>query len=124
MGAERPLDRIHIRELRTRCIVGVFPEERVKKQDVAISLTMYGDFSRACASDRLEDTIDYKSVKKSVLAMVESSEFNLIERLAEEIAKIALEPPGVQRVEVTVDKPGALRFAKSVAVEIARSKND
>ena len=54
--------------------------------------------------------------------MVENSSFNLIERLADEIAKICLAYHLVKAVQVSIEKPGALRFAKSVGVEIFRSR--
>lgn len=116
------LDKIYIRDLQLRCIVGIYPEERTHQQDVIINILLRCDLSKACQSDRIEDTVDYKSVKKRIVAMVEASEFFLIERLAEEIARICLEPPAVALAQVTVDKPGALRFARSVAVEIARTR--
>jgi D-erythro-7,8-dihydroneopterin triphosphate epimerase len=118
--AETPLDRIHIRDLQARCIVGIFPHEREHLQEVVLNITMHADLSTACRSDRIEDTVDYKGIKKRVLAMVESSSFFLIERMAEEAASICLEDPRVRKVDVSVDKPGALRFARSVAVEITR----
>lgn len=121
---EPPLDRIHIRELSARCIVGIYPEEREILQDVILNITLYADVRAACASDRIEDTVDYKGLKKKILAMVEGSSFFLIERLAEETARICLEDARVRRVDVAVDKPGALRFAKSVAVEIIRFRHE
>ena len=121
--SENHLDKIHIRNLSTRCIVGIYPEERENKQDVLINITLHADFLKACQSDRIEDTVDYKTVKKKVVAMVESSEFFLIERLAQAVADLCLESPGVTRVAVTVDKPGALRYADSVAVEISRARS-
>lgn len=117
---EGPLDRIHIRQLRLRCIIGVFPEERREKQDVLLSLTLHADLSKPCRSDEIADTVDYKELKKRIVNRVEASEFYLIERLAEEVAGLALDTEGVRQVDVTVDKPGALRFAESVAVEITR----
>lgn len=116
---EPRLDRIYIRDLAVECIVGVNPEERVKKQLVVINITLHADVSRACQSDALVDTIDYKSLKLAVMREVERSEFQLIEGMAERISEIALGFP-VERVDVSVDKPGALRFARSVAVEITR----
>lgn len=118
---ERTLDRIHIRDLMIRCIVGIYPEERSKKQDVTINITLHADLSAACVSDAIEDTIDYKAIKQKVLDSVENSSYFLIERLAEHIAEIALDCPLVQKVSVCIDKPGALRFARSVAVEITRT---
>jgi len=118
--AERPLDAIHIRDLSLRCIVGVYPEEREAEQDVVINITLYADLAAACRSDRLEDTVDYKTIKKKVIAEVESSQCQLLEHLTERVAAICLTAPKVQRVKVAIDKPGALRFARTVAVEIER----
>ncbi|MCX5769699.1 MAG: dihydroneopterin aldolase [Candidatus Hydrogenedentes bacterium] len=122
MASDLPLDAIHIRDLHLRCIIGIFPEERREKQDVVINVTMYADLRQASRSDRIEDTVDYKSVKLRIVEMVEKSQFLLVERLAEEIAGLCLQAPLVRRVTVTVDKPAALRFARSVAVEITRGR--
>jgi dihydroneopterin aldolase/D-erythro-7,8-dihydroneopterin triphosphate epimerase len=120
--AEVQLDRIYIRDLKLRCILGIYDEERREKQDVVINITMWGNFSRACESDNLDDTVDYKMVKKKILALVENSDFFLVERLAQAIADICLAPEAIVQAQVTVDKPGALRFAQSVALEITRTK--
>lgn len=116
------MDRIYIRDLLLRCIVGIYPDERENKQDVIINIELWCDLSIPAASDRIEDTVNYKSVKKQIIHLVENSAFLLIERMAGEIANLCLGHPGVQQVRVTVDKPGALRFARSVAVEVVRSR--
>ena len=116
------LDRIWIRDLRTRCIIGFNPWEREKSQDVLLNITLHTDLSKPCSTDDPEDTVDYKTIKNQVLGLVESSEFQLVERLAEAVAGLCLDDPLVQRVDVTVDKPGALRFSRSVAVEITRDR--
>jgi D-erythro-7,8-dihydroneopterin triphosphate epimerase len=116
------MDRIHIRDLALRCIIGVYPEERREKQDVIINITLECDHSAAAKSDRLEDAIDYKGLKKAVIKLVEASQFNLIETIAERIACLCLENAKVACATVCVDKPGALRFARSVAVEVTRRR--
>ncbi len=118
------MDKIIIRDLATRCIIGINPEERVEKQDVRINLTIHADLRKACRSDDFQDTLDYKALKKQILQRVEGSQFFLLEALAQAVAEICLDHPLAQSVDVTVDKPGALRFAKSVAVEITRSRGD
>lgn len=120
--AEHSTGRIHIRDLHARCIVGIYPEERKHKQDVIINITLEADLRAACRSDAIEDTVNYKSIKKAVYAMLEASQYLLIERLAEEVAALCLHDPKVREVTVTVDKPGALRFARSVAVELTRGR--
>ncbi len=118
------LDKIHIRDLLVRCIVGIFPHEREVPQDVYINVTMHADYRRACTSDDIADTVNYKSVKKSILSLLEDSKFYLIEKMADEVARICLKEPRIERVDITIDKPGALRFARSVAVEITRCRDD
>ena len=116
------MDKIYIRDLALRCIIGLYPEERKNKQDVIINIVMATDLRAAGMSDSLNDTVDYKTIKLAVLDFVENSSFNLIESLAEGIAAICLKDTRVQSSTVTIDKPGALRFCRSVAVEIVRSR--
>ena len=116
------MDKIFIRDLALRCIIGIYPEERVEKQDIVINVEMHCDLRKAGRSDDLNDTVDYKAIKKAILKLVEESGFQLIESLAESIADIALADEKVKQVVVTIDKPGALRFCKSVAVEIERKR--
>lgn len=115
-------DKIYIRGLALRCIIGINHDERIEKQDVIINIVLYTDTRKAGQSDNLEDSVDYKMVKKAVLSLVEESTFLLIEKLAEEVAKVCLVDSKVQKVNVTVDKPGVLRYTRSVAVEIVRTR--
>lgn len=123
MNEER-LDKIHIRDLLLRCLIGIYPEERREKQDVAINITLLADLRTAGRTDNIEDAVDYKTIKKKILAMVEQSTYFLLERLAERIAEICLEDARVRRVVVQVEKPGALRFARTVGVEICREQKE
>ncbi len=117
-------DRIIISDLSARCILGINAEERRDKQEVVINVTLTTDLRTAGASDRLAHSVDYRAVKKSILAVVEGSHYQLLEALAEAVARTCLDFPGVSSVQVRVDKPFALRFARSVAVEITRERGD
>jgi len=117
------VDKIIIRDLLARCIIGVNDDERCEKQDVVINIIISADLTKACRSDRFEDTVDYRALKKRIVDEVEASKFFLLEALAEKIAEICLETNGVCEAQVIVDKPSALRFARSVAVEITRRKD-
>lgn len=116
------LDRLSICELRVRGRVGVTPQERRLPQEVVVSLTLHADLASACRTDRIEDTVDYKTLKKAILALCESGSFKLIERMAQLIAELALEDSRIRRVDVRVQKPGALRFARCSEVEITRQQ--
>jgi FolB domain-containing protein len=116
------MDRILISDLLVRCIVGVNVDERREKQDVVINLAISTDLGKAGKSDRLEDAVDYRDLKKRVMALAENSQFYLVEALAEAVAALCLEHPAVAQVQVRVEKPLALRFARSVGVEITRDR--
>jgi len=118
------LDLIHIRDLQLRCILGINPEEREKKQDVIINVTLSANLRQACQSDCIEDTVDYKRIKSDIVSMAEASSFFLVERLAERIAEICLRDRRVRETRVVIEKPGALRFARTVGVEITRCQAD
>ena len=118
------MDQIHITDLQLRCIIGLYPEERREKQDICLNITMFTDLRKAGVSDDLRDSVDYKAVKQAVRRLAEESQFLLVEKLAAEVAKAVLGFAGVEKVRVRLDKPGALRFARSVAVEIERTRAD
>ena len=122
--ADTPLDRIHIADLLVRCIVGTNPDERAKPQDVVINITLHADLRAACRSDRIEDTVDYSALKQRIVEMVEASRFFLVEALAEAISDVCLSDPRVRKARVRVEKPTALRFARTVGVEIERERSD
>ena len=117
-------DRIIIKDLLLRTIIGVNDEERINRQDVLINLTLETDTRAAGRSDDIAQTVNYRTVTKEVIDLVESSRFLLVERLAEEVARLCLADPRVLRVQVTVEKPTALRFASSVGISIERSRDD
>ena len=118
------MDRIVIEDLFLRCIVGVNPEERIKQQDVNLRIVLHADLRQAGRTDDLKDTVDYKAVKVAVRELVEGSSFLLIEKLANEVARRCLDDPRVEQAEVRLEKPGALRFARTVAVDISRTRAD
>lgn len=118
------MDRIHIRDLVVRGILGINPDERENPQDILVNVTLGTDTSLAAASDDIEDAVNYKTITKRVIAHLEQGEPMLVERVAQEIADICLQDERVSQVEVMVDKPGALRFARSVGISITRSRVD
>ena len=121
---QAPMDKIFLSALSVECIVGIWEWERRVKQTVIIDLEMASDIRRAAASDRIEDTIDYKKVAKRLLAFVGESQFNLVETLAENIARVVVMEFGVSWVKVRLNKQGAIRGARDVGIEIERRTAD
>ena len=117
-------DRIFLRDLRTETIIGIYDWERKIRQTVSFDFEFPGDIRRAASTDRIEDTLNYKSVAKRVLAFVEASEYQLVETLAENVAQLILREYSVEWVKVTLNKPGAVRGSRDVGVAIERSRAD
>ncbi|MEZ6056504.1 MAG: dihydroneopterin aldolase [Planctomycetaceae bacterium] len=115
-------DRILIRDLHLRTIIGINPEERVNRQDVLINLVLETDIRPAARADSIELALNYRTITKQVIELVEGTAYLLVERLAEEVAALCLTDSRVQAVEVTIEKPGAVRFARSVGVSIRREQ--
>ena len=120
MTDKPPADSIVIKDLLVRGIIGVNDWEREVEQDILVNITLTADLSRAGQTDDLADTVNYRTVAKKLIAHVESTQRFTLEALAADIAAICLAEPGVRRARVRVEKPGALRFARSVGVEIER----
>jgi len=119
------MDQIVIRDLLLRGIVGINPEERTRPQNILVNVTMWADTRPAAASDDIEDAVNYRTITKAIIDHIESGEPMLVERLVSEVADICLDAdPRVEEVEVAVEKPGALRFARSVGVVIRRSRGE
>ncbi|MGH8251726.1 MAG: dihydroneopterin aldolase [Steroidobacteraceae bacterium] len=117
------MDRIFISALAADAIIGIYDWEREVRQRVEIDLEMWFDLAAAAKSDAIEDTLNYKSVAKRVLAFVQQSRFRLVEALAGEIARVLLAEYPLARVRVTVHKPGAVRHARDVGVIVERSRD-
>jgi FolB domain-containing protein len=118
------LDRIEIHDLLLRCIIGINAAERKNKQDVLINLVLWADTRPAARTDDISDAVNYRTITKEIIELVEGSEFFLVERLVERIAQLCLRDARVQEVQVSLEKPGALRFARSVGITITRTRAD
>jgi len=119
------MDRIVIRDLLVRGIVGINPEERENRQDVLVNVTLWADTGPAAASDGIDDAVNYRTIAKAMIAHIQEGTPHLVERLAAELVQICFDADSrVVEAEVSVEKPGALRFARSVGVVVRRRRDE
>ena len=116
-----PVDTIVIRDLGVLCHIGVPPEERANAQRLMITVEMRGDFSRACATDEIQHTINYYDVSRRIVTLCQEQSYRLIEKLAEDIARIVLEDFGALETTIEVKK-SILSDARYVSVRINRKR--
>ena len=117
-------DRVFLRGLTTECIIGFIDWERRVKQTVVVDLEIPVDCLHAAVTDEVADTVDYKKVAKRILAFIETSEFKLVETLAQRLALTILEEFGLEWIRLQINKPGAIRNSRDVGVAIERSRAD
>ena len=123
MESASTLDRIFIRDLLVRGIVGINPEERRNRQDILVNATFWADTRKPGASDNIDETVNYRTAAKAMIAHIEASAPLLVEKLAADLVQICLETDDrIHAVELTVEKPGAVRFSKSVGLTIYRTR--
>jgi len=122
MSQDIKLTKIFIKDLTLDCKIGVTEIERREKQPVLINIILWANVKLAEKTDDIEQTVNYEDVYLQIIKFAGKNSFHLLERLAEEIAKICLTKQVVEKVEVRVEKPKALKLAASAGVEIIRTK--
>lgn len=116
------MDKILIKDLLIRGVIGISDREREQPQDILVNIEISADITATGRSDNVDDSVNYRTIAKKVLAHTETIKRYTVEALAEDIAKLCLEDKKVQSVLVRVEKPGAVRFSRSVGVEIVREQ--
>ncbi|HEY9077460.1 MAG TPA: dihydroneopterin aldolase [Anaerolineaceae bacterium] len=120
---DHPPDQVIITDLLARGVIGISERERSRPQDILINLILFTDTQRAASSDDISDCIDYSQVARKVLDFVENAQRFTVEALASDLASLCLAETSAIGVRVRVEKPGAIRFARSVGVEIERFRS-
>jgi FolB domain-containing protein len=117
------MDKIFIKDLLARGIIGINPDERESAQDILINITIFTETRRAAEADNLEYSVSYSDLACKVKSHAERAARLTVEALAQDLANICLQENGVQKVIVRVEKPEAIEFAESVGVEIERERD-
>lgn len=114
-------DKIIIKNLKTKCIIGDYPWERKRPQRVLFDLEVVLDTRPASRKDKLSpELFDYNQMAKAILKFVEKSGYQLIETLAEAVATLCLKKFPIQSITVRLTKPSAIKAADAAIVEITR----
>ncbi len=109
---------VYIRGLRAQAVIGVYEWERHIRQTLVLDLEMASDTVRAAASDQIADALDYAALSGRVVALVEASEYQLLETLADAVARMITHEFGVPWLRLRLSKPGAVAAAEDVGVII------
>lgn len=114
------MDKVFIKDLRVTGIIGIYEHERSTPQEMVINAVMLTDIRKAAETDEIGDCVDYEKVANRLRKHAQTSRRMTVEALAEDLAQICLETPGVQGVTIRVEKTQAIQEAGSVGVEVSR----
>lgn len=110
------MNSVYIKGLRAESVIGVYEWERHIRQPLVLDLEMASDITAAARTDALDDALDYAAIANRVIALVEASEFQLLETLADAVARMIMRDFGVPWLRLRVGKPGAVAAADDVGV--------
>ncbi len=114
------MDKVLIKDLMVRGVIGISERERSQPQDIVTNVILYTDIAKGGKSDNIEDCVNYRTVAKAIIKHIQEVPRYTVEALAEDIASLCLSTKNVYKVQVRVEKPGAVRFSRTVGVEIER----
>jgi len=113
---------INIKNLRLRTFIGIKDEEINNQQDVLINAAIRYDASKAIRENCIESALNYRTITKQIIKLVEDNRFALLERMTHEILSIIMTYQDVVDATVEIDKPYALRYADSVSVTLTATR--
>ncbi len=116
------MDIVYIRDLRLDAVIGIYDWERRIRQQININIEMGWDNRKAAQSDDIKYTLNYKEAAGLVKTLVDNSEFQLVETLAEHIAELLLDKMNIPWIKVALGKPMAVTDSAEVGVVIERTK--
>jgi dihydroneopterin aldolase len=121
-ASEAPMDIVYIEGFTGLTVIGIDVSELRDPQPVRISLTIGVPSIRACATDRIEDTVNYAAVHDALHGLLARHGVQLLERLAEKIAQMVIADFGAHWVRVSLAKPAKFADVESVGVLIERTR--
>jgi len=121
--AGEAMDVIFIEGLQADTVIGIHQNELHTPQPVRVDIAAGLSRSLACRTDRIGDTIDYSELRKTLLHLLATHRLQLLEALAEEMARLTLEDFGALWVRVVLVKPGKFDDVASVGVAIERRRD-
>ncbi len=117
---------IRVKDLSLRTFIGFKPHEKKHKQDVLIQLVVEVETSMVEHNDdyQAKGFYDYRSMTKSVIKLVEESRYDLLEALTRKVLDEIMSNPLVKKAKVEIEKPHALRYSRTVSVEMSSERSD
>ena len=121
-SATSRLRHVFVRDLEIMALIGIYDHEKVKPQRIIVNIDLSVHEAEGPITDEISHVVSYEIIAKKVEAIVAEGHVNLVETLAEKFAEACLRDKRVAAARVRIEKPDIIPNARSVGVEIERSR--
>ena len=121
-SASSRLRHVFVRDLEIMALIGIYDHEKVKPQRIIVNIDLSVHEAEGPVTDEISHVVSYEIIAKKVEAIVAEGHVNLVETLAEKFAEACLRDKRVAAARVRIEKPDIIPNARSVGVEIERSR--
>ena len=121
-SASSGLRHVFVRDLDMMALIGIYDHEKTDPQRIIVNIDLSVAEGEGPKDDDIGHVVSYEIVVKKVEAIVAEGHINLIETLCEKIATACLKDKRVKAARVRVEKPDIIKNARSVGVEIERTR--
>jgi 7,8-dihydroneopterin aldolase/epimerase/oxygenase len=121
-SAKSRIRHVFVRDLELMALIGIYEHEKLKPQRITVNLDVSVREPKGRIKDDISHVVSYEIMVKKVEAVISEGHINLVETLCEKIAQSCLKDRRVLAARVRVEKPDIIPNARSVGVEIERSR--
>ena len=105
-------------------IIGIHQNEKVNKQKIIFNIVIDVNQNIYPDENNLSSIVDYEKITNKLENLAKSKNYNFLESLAEDSFKEIFEDKRINSVKIKIEKPDAISNAKSVGIEVFKSRND
>ena len=105
-------------------IIGIHKHEKINKQKIIFNIVIDINQDTLPNENSLSSIVDYEQITNKLKTLAKSKNYNFLESLAEDSFKEIFEDRRINSVKIKIEKPDAILNAKSVGVEVFKSRND
>ena len=105
-------------------IIGIHAHEKIKKQKIKFNIVLDVDQSVLPDEKDIKSIVDYEKITNKLESLTNSKKYNFLESLAEDSFKEVFEDKRINSATIKIEKPEAIKNAKSVGVEIFKTRKD
>ena len=105
-------------------IIGIHKHEKIKKQKIKFNIVLDVNQNSLPDEKDIKSIVDYEKITNKLENLTKSKKYNFLESLAEDSFKEIFEDKRINSVKIKIEKPEAIKNAKSVGVEVFKTRKD